>query len=172
MQRNRGKQQKGMTEDEMVGWHHWLDGCESEWTLGVGDGQGGLVCCDSWGRKELTRLSNWTELNWRNFPNPGIRPGVHYRQNLYWLSYQRSTFYFPWSDEIGCYELKFFGCFVLSWLFPFSSFTLIKRLFSSSSLSAIRVVSFAYLRLWLFFWAILILAYDSSSLIFHMMYSG
>ena len=35
-----------------VGWHHWLDGCESEWTLGVGDGQGGLVCCDSWDHKE------------------------------------------------------------------------------------------------------------------------
>ena len=36
----------------MAGWHHGLDGCESEWTLGVGDGQGGLACCDSWGRKE------------------------------------------------------------------------------------------------------------------------
>ena len=50
-----------MTEDEMAGWHHQLDGCESEWTPGVGDGQGGLACCDSWGRKESTRLS---ELNW------------------------------------------------------------------------------------------------------------
>ena len=38
--------------DEMAGWHHWLDGRESEWTPGVGDGQRGLVCCDSWGRKE------------------------------------------------------------------------------------------------------------------------
>jgi len=36
----------------MAGWHHWLDGRESQWTLGVGDGQGGLACCDSWGRKE------------------------------------------------------------------------------------------------------------------------
>jgi len=36
----------------MAGWHHWLDGLESEWTPGVGDGQGGLACCDSWGRKE------------------------------------------------------------------------------------------------------------------------
>ena len=46
------------------GWHHWLDGCESEWTLGVGDGQGGLVCCDSWGHKELgmTEQLNWTKL--------------------------------------------------------------------------------------------------------------
>ena len=41
-----------MTEDEMAGWHHRLDGRESESTPGVGDGQGGLVCCDSWGRKE------------------------------------------------------------------------------------------------------------------------
>ena len=39
-------------EGKMVGWHHWLDGCEFEWTPGVGDGQGGLACCDSWGHKE------------------------------------------------------------------------------------------------------------------------
>ena len=43
---------KGMTEDKMVGWHHRLDGPESQWTLGVGDGQGGLACCNSWGLKE------------------------------------------------------------------------------------------------------------------------
>ena len=41
-----------MTEDEMTGWHHRLNGCEFGRTLGVGDGQGGLACCDSWGRKE------------------------------------------------------------------------------------------------------------------------
>ena len=41
-----------MTEDEMVGWHHQFDGCEFELTPGVGDGQGGLACCNSWGRKE------------------------------------------------------------------------------------------------------------------------
>ena len=44
--------EKGMTEAEMAGWHHRVDGDEFESTLGVGDGQGGLVCCDSWGRKE------------------------------------------------------------------------------------------------------------------------
>ena len=46
----------------MAGWHHWLDGCESEWTLGVGDGQGGLACCNSWGREEsdTTERLNWT----------------------------------------------------------------------------------------------------------------
>ena len=42
-----------MTEDEMVGWHHQLNGHGFVWTRGVGDGQGGLACCDSWGRKEL-----------------------------------------------------------------------------------------------------------------------
>ena len=57
-------QEKGTTEDEMAGWHHWLDGRESEWTPGIGDGQGGLACCDSRGRKELdmTEQLNWTEL--------------------------------------------------------------------------------------------------------------
>ena len=56
--------EKGTTEVEMAGWHHWLDWCESEWSPGVGDGQGGLACCDSWGRKELdtTERLNWTEL--------------------------------------------------------------------------------------------------------------
>ena len=59
-----GQEEKGTTEDEMAGWHHWLDGRESEWTPGVGDGQGGLACCDSWGLKEsdTTERLNW--LNW------------------------------------------------------------------------------------------------------------
>ena len=58
-----------MTEDEMAGWHHWLNGCESEWTLGVGDGQGGLACCSSWGHKEsdMTEWLNWTELRGLGF---------------------------------------------------------------------------------------------------------
>ena len=63
--RDWGQEEKGMTEDEMAGWHHGLNGRESEWTLGDGDGQGGLVCCDSWGRKEsdTTERLNWAELN-------------------------------------------------------------------------------------------------------------
>ena len=56
--RDWGQEEKGTTEDEMAGWHCWLDGHEFEWTPGVGDGQGSLVCCgDSWGCKE-------SELNW------------------------------------------------------------------------------------------------------------
>ena len=59
-----GQEEKGTTEDEMAGWHHWLDGHEFGWTPGIGDGQGGLACCDSWGRKEsdTTERLNWTEL--------------------------------------------------------------------------------------------------------------
>ena len=60
--RDWGQEEKGMTEGEMAGWFHWLDGHEFEWT--PGDGQGGLACCGSWGRKELdtTERMNWTEL--------------------------------------------------------------------------------------------------------------
>jgi len=62
--RDWGQEEKGVKEDEMAGWHHQLDGHEFEWTLGVGDGQGGLACWDSWGRKEsdMTEQLNWTEL--------------------------------------------------------------------------------------------------------------
>ena len=51
--RDWGQEEKGTTEDEMVGRHHRLNGLEFGWTPGVGDGQGGLACCDSWGCKEL-----------------------------------------------------------------------------------------------------------------------
>ena len=64
--RDWGQEEKGTTEDEMDGWHHRFDGHESEWTVGVCDGQGGLACCDSWGQKESDTWAtqpNWTELN-------------------------------------------------------------------------------------------------------------
>ena len=65
--RDWGQEEKGMTEDEMAGWHHRLDGREFEWTPGDGDGQGGLACCDSLGLKEsdTTEQLNWTELKVR-----------------------------------------------------------------------------------------------------------
>ena len=64
--RDWGQEEKGTTggeEDEMAGWHHWLDGREFGWTPGVGDGQGGLAFSDSWGRKEsdIIEWLNWTE---------------------------------------------------------------------------------------------------------------
>ena len=119
--RDLGQEEKGTTEDEMAGWHHWLDGRESEWTLGVGDGQGGLACYNSWGRKEsdTTERLNWTELNWMG-PDAMIF--------IFWV----------WSFKPT---------------FSLSSFTFIKRLFSSSSLSFITVLSSAYLRLLIFLWA-------------------
>ena len=62
--RDWGQEEKGTTEDEMAGWHHWLDAPEFGWTPGIGDGQGGLVCCNSWSRKEsdTTEQLNWTGL--------------------------------------------------------------------------------------------------------------
>ena len=90
-----GQEEKGTPEDEMAGWHHWLDGCESEWTLGVGDGQGGLACCDSWGRKksDTTEQLNWlTELKDTvvNRTERWILPALWYLQpsfNLPHISY-------------------------------------------------------------------------------------
>ena len=82
--RDWGQEEKGTTEDEMAGWHHWLDADESEWTLGVDDGQEGLACCYSWGRKEsdTTERLNWTELK------------CHLR--LSGLLESLSIFYFSW----------------------------------------------------------------------------
>ena len=61
------REEKGTTEGEMVGWHHWLDGHGFRWTLQVGDGQGGLVCCGSWGHKEsdTTEWLSWTDIYWK-----------------------------------------------------------------------------------------------------------
>ena len=57
-----GQEKKGTAEDEMVGWHHRLDGHVSGWTPRVGDGQGGLARCGSWGRKESDMTEDWTKL--------------------------------------------------------------------------------------------------------------
>ena len=67
-EKDRRQEEKGTTEDEMVGWHHWLNGHEFKWTLRVGDGQGGLVYCCPWGHKEsdTTEQLNWTDWIWRS----------------------------------------------------------------------------------------------------------
>ena len=80
-----GQEEKGMTVDEMVGWHHWLNGHEFEQALEVGDGQGSLVCCSPWGRKEsdMTERLNWSESNQEQ-----VFDGIKYIP-LYWtLIYQ------------------------------------------------------------------------------------
>ena len=68
------QEEKGMTEDEMVGWHHWLCGYEFEQTLGVGDRQGSLACCRPWGCKglDMTERLNWTDLQlvWDSIDKP------------------------------------------------------------------------------------------------------
>ena len=91
------------------------------------------------------------------------------QKNKVWHCLHSFPIYFPWSDETRCHDLHFW---MLSFKPAFSlfSFTFIKRLFSSSSLSAIRVVSSAYLRLLIFSPGILIPACASSSLAFHMIY--
>ena len=58
------QEKKGTMENKMIGWHHQLDGLESEQAPEVGDGQGSLACCSPWRHKSWTWLSNWTELNW------------------------------------------------------------------------------------------------------------
>ena len=66
------REEKGVTEDEMAGWHHWLSAHEFGWTPGVGDGQGGLVSAIHGVAKSQTRLSNWTELDWTDVRFNGL----------------------------------------------------------------------------------------------------
>ena len=97
--RDWGQEEKGTTEDEMAGWHHWLDAHEFGWTLGVGDGQGGLACCSSWGHKEsdTTERLNWTELI--------LCPSVFFSKAAKSppLSFtQPCLFYFIWVHSVAC----------------------------------------------------------------------
>ena len=89
--RDWGPEEKRTTEDEMAGWHHWLDRCESGWTPGVRDGQRGLACCDSWGRKvsDTTEWLNWTELTPTLKELLILQKG--FRKGLRWLHNPTST---------------------------------------------------------------------------------
>ena len=82
--RDWGQEEKGMTEEEMAGGRHWFEGRESEWILGVGDGQGGLACCDLWGRKELD-TAEW--LIWSQ------RVGHDWATDLIWLLFLSFLFH-------------------------------------------------------------------------------
>ena len=91
------QEEKGTTEDEMAGWHHWLDGHKSEWTPGVGNGHGGLVCCDSWGCKEsdTTERLNWTE-EYYNLNHNYIIMDTFFTGSIFWKKLH-SVNLIPWS---------------------------------------------------------------------------
>ena len=92
----------------MAGWHHWLDGRESQWTPGVGDGQGGLVCCNSWGHKEsdMTEQLIWSDdwichvvnTTWRTMATIILSKGVYYGASE--LGQADSISLFPWRAEL------------------------------------------------------------------------
>ena len=79
-------EEKGMTEDEMVGWHHQLNGHELEQAPGVSDGQGSLACCSPWVAKSRTRLRDWTELNCAAF---------------LWTSFVMCHLQGPWASQVS-----------------------------------------------------------------------
>ena len=105
--RDWGQEAKGMTEDEMAGWHHWLNGYEFGWTPGVGDGQGGLACYDSCGHKEsdTTEQLNWTD--------------IHVNIYLWPFPFTQRTWFF----------INLFSLFSFSIIMVFSSGTLSSNLF-------------------------------------------
>ena len=94
-----GQEEKGMTEDEMVGWHHWLNGCKCEQTPGDGEGQGSLACCSPWGRKESDMTDTLTERLNNNNPSP-FPPGNFtlgiYPKKYMWVQRGMSK-YIHWS---------------------------------------------------------------------------
>ena len=108
--RDWGQEEKGMIEDEMAGWHHWLDGHEFEWTLGVGDGQGCLVCCNSCGHKEsdMTELLNW--LNWGEYniyklmyythKHPHIHNFLFFCTRIFWFTFHFLCFNYEIANSL------------------------------------------------------------------------
>ena len=104
--KDKSQEKKGITEDEMVERHHQLDGHEFEQALGVGDGQGSLLCCSPWGHNESDVIEplNWTE-----------------------LFFYFSPTYLPWSDGSGCHDLSFLNA-EFKPAFSLSTFTFTKSL--------------------------------------------
>ena len=98
--RDWGQEEKGTTEAEMAGWHHQLNGHEFEWTPEVSDGQGGLACCNSWGRKELDTIEqlNWTELN--------VSPKGTQEGEEYLSSRNHQTIATPYSEPWEAQDMK------------------------------------------------------------------
>ena len=170
----------------MAGWHHWPDGHEFEQALRAGDGQRSLVCWSPWGRR--VRHDWVTELNWTKLKLIIAFPLRSKHLLISWLQSPSAVILEPKKvksltvpivSPSVCHEVMGLDAMILVfWMLSFkptfslSYFTLIKKLFSSFLLSAIRVVSSAYLRLLIFLSAFLIPACVSSSQAFHMMYSA
>jgi len=121
------------TEDEMVGWHHWLDGHEFKQALGIGDGQGSLACSSPCGHKESDMIErlNQTELwlgLYRDRPSSRNHPGTHPELSHYskkrlpfWLSGKESACqcrkhgFNPWSKILPTYHLAAASCLSWTW---------------------------------------------------------
>ena len=90
-----GQEEKGATEDEMVGWHHWLNGHEFEQAPGVGDGQESLACCSQWGRKVghdwVTELTDLPKVTLLESSGPDLNP--------YPLDSKASVLYITWTPQ-------------------------------------------------------------------------
>ena len=112
--RDWGQEEKGTTENEMAGWHHRLDRYEFGWTPGVGDGQGGLACYDSWGHKEsdTTEQLNWTD--------------IHINIYVIYVTFPFVTF--PFTQRTWFF-INLFSLFPFSIIMVFSSGTLSSNLF-------------------------------------------
>ena len=105
-----GQEEKETTEDEMAGWHHGLDERESDWTPGVGDGQGGLACCDSWGRKEsdTTEWLNWTDRgNYLNNRTAMQRIVIHNFNCLNCVAQNPGVYHLTWIRSLQIFCLNF-----------------------------------------------------------------
>ena len=116
-----GQEEKGTTEDEMAGWHHWLDGREFEWTPGVGDGQGGLACCSSWGLKEsdMTEQLNWSEVIWHSFFSDLLHV-AEYPQDPSMLSQMTRFLFHDWIIfHCACEWVWESVCMLSHFLYPF-----------------------------------------------------
>ena len=119
--RDWGQEEKGTTEDEMAGWYHWLDAHEFGWTPGVGDGQGGLVCCVSWGHKEsdMTERLNWTELICSSAINTQIYPGFLRIKKLLLTVYhlaQDSRYFRKHKGFLGGLMIKYLPAMQETWV--------------------------------------------------------
>ena len=146
--RDWGQVEKGMTEDEMPGWHHQFDAQEFGWTLGVGDGQEGLACCDSWGLQRVRR--DWaTKLNWTEYAQ-SLKKMI--QMNLFTKHWLREwTYGFQWGSVGGrdrLAEKKYSSNHYFLLIFHFH-FPLLKVVLKSPavisllSISAFRLLIFA-----------------------------